>query len=530
MLTTTTAIVLLFIGFLVVTAALMPGVMLFARTIGAIDRGGYRKIYKGAMPLLGGLGIAVPFIAAGLGSGLLGYFVISHWQWVVENYPAQFNLLMNLAGNRHELLTMTIGAVGIIGIGVIDDSRGLRPRWKLLGQTAVALFICASGYAFTKLTIPFWGSVDLGFMGGHLLTMLWVIGLINAFNLVDGTDGLAGGIAFIAAIALLMLSLIQANPLVALASAALAGSLLAFLGYNFPPARIFLGDTGSMFLGYALAVMSLLGAQKAETAAILFAPMLVLGLPVFETLVSIIRRYLNGVPVFAGDNRHTHHRLLIKGFTPAGVVLTLCGAEFCLAATAVLAALIPDESAWAWTPYIGYFATLLGLIWIAEYGRPQTVGNIMERRNRNRIYQALGKYAALRLNDAQRPVEPHLLLELCRQELGLSRIVVDMPEHTQWAAPPDAGAQTPPTRAHQECLHLKSSQDEDIVITYCYTRPPDTNLHQDVTACLAAIFNGLHLDEAAPGETMTGDTASPHTGVVSRALEKLSRSHSSQTL
>ena len=491
------AIALLFLAFLAVTTVMMPGVMRFARLIDAVDRGGYRKVFEGAMPLLGGLGIAVPFITGAIASSAAGYYIIAHWDWVLERYPDHFNFLMNLATSRRDLLTIAIGGAGILALGLIDDTRGMRPRYKLLGQLAIALFVCFSGHVFTTLTVPFVGVVDFGVYGGRLLTLLWIAGLINAFNLVDGIDGLAGGIAFIAALALLMLSIIQANLFVAMASAAIAGSLLGFLFYNFPPARIFMGDTGSMFIGYALATMSLMGAQKSETAAILFAPMLALGLPVFETFISIIRRYISGVPVFAGDNRHTHHRLLLKGFSPRGAVLTLCGAEFMLAGAAVLSALISDSSPLAYAPYAVYFGTLGALLWVAEYGRPEALKTLAKRRQRNRVFQTLGRYAAVRLNDVKRPVDAGLLLEVCRQELGLRHLEIHFPDESQWVVPA-VGAENAP--ASRERLRVKSSEDEDIILWYAFHGEVDGDLRQDVSSCLAAIFDGFRLRDQDPNQ------------------------------
>jgi UDP-GlcNAc:undecaprenyl-phosphate GlcNAc-1-phosphate transferase len=480
-------------AYLAVTFVLTPGVMRFARHIDAVDRGGYRKVFEGAMPLLGGLGIAIPFILGALACGVGGYLVIGNWQWVQANYREHFDVLLTLAGGRQDLITIAIGGVGIIAIGLVDDTRGLRPKWKLLAQVGVALFVCFAGHVFTKLTIPFLGVVDFGVMGGRLLTMLWIVGLINAFNLVDGIDGLASGIAFIASMALLALSIIQGNIFVAMVSAALAGSLLGFLYFNFPPARIFLGDTGSMFIGYALATASLMGAQKSETAAILFAPMLALGLPVFETFISIVRRYINGVPVFTGDNRHTHHRLLLKGLTQRAAVLTLCGAEFLLAGAAVMSALIPDTSPFVWTPYFIYFATLGALLWMAEYGRPEALKTIAERRQRNRIHQTFGRYAAMRLNEGPRHIDRNLLLELCRQELGLRYLEAVFPDETRWCVSIHAA-----TPASRERLRVKSSDDEDIIIWYAFLGEASANQRQDVSSCLATIFDGLNLSVETP--------------------------------
>ncbi len=237
-----TVVCALFFGCLIATTALIPAVMRFARKIDAVDRGGYRKVYQGAMPLLGGLGIAVPLIVLGLAAAGAGHVIVIDrvWRWVNIHHKESFDPLFSLAGSRNECMTLALGGIAIVALGLIDDIKGLRARWKLLGQIVIALFVCLSGYAVTTVAIPFIGPVNFGVSVGGLLTILWVVGLINAFNLIDGVDGLAAGIALIGAGALVALGIIQQNAYVTFTGVALTGSLLAFLLYNFPPAKIFL--------------------------------------------------------------------------------------------------------------------------------------------------------------------------------------------------------------------------------------------------------------------------------------------------
>jgi UDP-GlcNAc:undecaprenyl-phosphate/decaprenyl-phosphate GlcNAc-1-phosphate transferase len=483
----------LMLGGLAITAALTPAVMGLARRVGAVDRGGYRKEYRGEMPLLGGLAIAGPMIGIGIAAGTAGYLVFGNWKWVWSNHRDWFDPLYSLAGTRSDNLTLAIGAIGIVALGLVDDIKGLRARWKLAGQVAVALFVCLAGYTLTTVSLPLIGSVELGIGLGTFLTMLWIVGLINAFNLIDGIDGLAAGIALIGAGALVVLSIIQGNVYVTFAGAALTGTLVAFLLFNFPPAKIFLGDTGSMFLGYALAMMSLLGAQKSEAAVIIFAPMLALSLPLFETAVSIVRRYVRGLPIFAGDSRHTHHRLLRMGYSQPRVVLTLCGTALLLGTAAVMSAVISDHSRWAWFPYALYVGALANIAWLAGYLRPSAFKSVLERRQSNRIFQALGRYAALRLNSGLKSSEANLVLELCRHELGLRHIEIRMRSGTLLVVCPDGttpeGAEAP----HEELL-VKTADGQDIVILYEMNSAPDPNRRQDVAACLAGIFDGMRVN------------------------------------
>jgi len=194
-----------------------------------VDRGGYRKVFEGAMPLLGGLGVALPLLALGLAVSAVGYFVVGNWQWVAQHYPEHFNSLYSLASERKDYAILSIGGLAILALGLLDDTRGMRARYKLLGQVAVAAFVCAAGYTLTTVSIPIAGTIELGCVLGGLLTVFWIIGMINAFNLIDGVDGLASGIALVGVIALVILSIIQNNIYVTLVGSALAGSLLGFL-------------------------------------------------------------------------------------------------------------------------------------------------------------------------------------------------------------------------------------------------------------------------------------------------------------
>lgn len=485
----------LFIGCLMATLVLIPGVMRFAQWIGAVDRGGYRKVFQGQMPLLGGLGIAIPLALMAVTASIVGHAIVANWTWVAAQYPDHFDLLFAFANSRTDCLVLALGGAGIVVLGIVDDTKGMRARYKLLGQVGVAIFLCLGGFSITNIGLPFVGPLDLGAFLGTLFTVFWVVGLINAFNLIDGVDGLASGIAFVGVSSLVVLGLLQQNAFVTFAGAAMAGCLLGFLFYNFPPARIFLGDTGSMFLGYMLAAMTLIGSQKYETAVILFTPMLALSFPIFETLISILRRYLRGVPVFMGDNHHTHHRLLSKGYSQPRVVLTLYGVATLLAAAAILAAVIPENSPWAFVSYALFAGTLMSIAWLAGYLRPTTFRRIIERRKRNRIYHALAHYANLCLHGGGRSAKVDVLLELCRHELGLLHLELQL-ENGAILMSSTAVQDETKTDAPRERLRVKSSDDQNIFIFYLFDHAPDENRRHDVNACLAGIFDQLMLDRA----------------------------------
>lgn len=209
--------------------------------------------------------------------------------------------------------------------GVVDDLHNLAPRVKLLAQVAAALLAWMVGFRIEHFTLG--GTLDLGALSLPV-TVLWVVGVTNAFNLIDGLDGLATGIALVALATLLAVSVKLGNWEGALVCAALAGALAGFLRYNLRPARIFLGDSGSLFVGFMLAVLSVHGSTKSATAVLTVIPLLVLGLPLLDTALAIVRRWLRGKPIFGADERHLHHRLLAIGLTHtrAAVLLFLLAA------------------------------------------------------------------------------------------------------------------------------------------------------------------------------------------------------------
>jgi hypothetical protein len=242
-----------------------------------------------------------------------------------------------------------------------------------------------------------------------------------------------------------------------------------------------------------LATMSLTGSQKSEAAVILLTPILALSFPIFETLVSIVRRYLRGVPIFAGDNHHTHHRLLGKGYSQPRVVLTLYGVAVCLAVAAILSTVIPLDSDWIGVPYALYVGALMFIAWLAGYLRPTTFRSIFERRQKNQLLHALAKYAKLCLDNHGRCVERTLLLELCRHELGLRFIDVQLGDGCRLMASQNL-PDHPDYQGKTEKLRVKSSDDQDVFIHYAFVQPPSENHRQDVIACLAGIFNETLID------------------------------------
>lgn len=234
--------------------------------------------------------------------------------------------------SREELDTVYVGAAAIFLLGVVDDVKGLKAAPKLVVEVGVAVGLYAAGLRAATVWLPF-GIVELGRVFGLLFTVLWIVGITNAFNLLDGIDGAAAGAAIFALLAVCVTSISLGNPLVALLTVALAGATLGFLRYNFAPARIYLGDSGSLFLGFMLATLAIRGATKGPTIVAIAIPIVAFALPVMDTLIAVVRRAATGAPVMTGDRQHLHHRLLALGLSTrqAVAVLYAISAAFALA-------------------------------------------------------------------------------------------------------------------------------------------------------------------------------------------------------
>jgi UDP-GlcNAc:undecaprenyl-phosphate GlcNAc-1-phosphate transferase len=299
-----------------VTLLITPLVIRFAPRFGAVDLPGGRRVNKRVIPRLGGLAIL-----AGFAAPLVGLFF---WDNDISN------LFLEIPWRASALLG---GALVMTALGTLDDLRGLRAWHKLLVQVAVAVGAFAAGYRIDTVSLPLLGELEMGIFALPV-TVLWIVGIVNAINLIDGLDGLAAGAGFFACVVTFVVGVLSDNVLVSLFAAALGGALVGFLFFNFNPARIFMGDSGSMMIGYALAVTSLLGA-KGSTAVALAVPVLALGLPIMDTLLAIVRRMLERRPVFSADRGHLHHRLVEMGLTHRRAVLVLYGASVVFTAAAI---------------------------------------------------------------------------------------------------------------------------------------------------------------------------------------------------
>lgn len=291
-----------FITVLVIT----PLVIRFAIKIGATDKPNHRKVHEKLMPRLGGLAIFIGVV--------VGYFVADlHTQRVA---------------------TISLGAILIIVIGILDDLYELSAKVKFLGQIGIAILVVSSGLTIDFITIPFIiERMDLGWFS-YPLTIFWIVGITNAINLIDGLDGLAAGISSIGIACIAIMAGISGKALILSIALIVLASTIGFLFYNFYPAKIFMGDTGALFLGYSISILSLLGLYKSVTLFSIIIPIIILGVPVFDTAFAIIRRMLNKQPISAPDKSHLHHRIMQLGLSHRGTVLVIymIGALFSVAA------------------------------------------------------------------------------------------------------------------------------------------------------------------------------------------------------
>ena len=257
---------------------------------------------------------------------------------------------INLIGPEQYGFKLLGFLIGIIILGItcfLDDLKGLPPLTKLAGQIIAAIIVVYSGIRIDNLDLPFFNQVGLSGTVSTIITLGWIVGITNAINLIDGLDGLSSGIGVISCLSLLIIFSLNYSPIIAIILVtALAGALIGFLPFNFNPAKTFIGDTGSNFLGFSLAVISILGVAKTYTAIVIVAPLIVLALPVFDTLLAIVRRVITGKSIKAivmPDKGHLHHRLMKKGYTQKQAVLILYGIS---ATFGMFAIILLDSGIW----------------------------------------------------------------------------------------------------------------------------------------------------------------------------------------
>lgn len=361
------AFLLAFITAFVVT----PYTIKLAKKVGAVDLPkDERRINKKVMPRLGGLAVIIGFLISLI--------------YLIAIMGIEGTLDLGIDGYHIKLIGFFIGALIITITCFIDDLKNIPPLVKLIGQIAAAIFVIQSGIRIEHIDITFlYGGelTELNNVFSYILTLGWIVGITNAINLIDGLDGLSSGISLISCLSLIIIFSLNGSPLIAIIMiTALAGALTGFLPFNFNPAKTFIGDTGSNFLGYSLAVISILGVAKTYTLIVIVAPLIVLALPVFDTLFAIARRLIKGKSlkaVIIADKGHLHHQMLKRGFTQKEAVLVLYGISATLGMFAVV---LMESGIWK--------ALSFALIVVAVIALGYK--NIFKLRIGNEIYRCLG--------------------------------------------------------------------------------------------------------------------------------------------
>jgi UDP-GlcNAc:undecaprenyl-phosphate GlcNAc-1-phosphate transferase len=323
-----------FIAALAFALIMTPLVKTFAFKIGAIDKPNHRKVHTRIMPRLGGLAIYAAFVGA--------FFAVS--PFIPEGLlrPRDVNMINALL----------VGGTIIIILGALDDRFELSAKVKLLGQIAAA---CVVVFGFDVhidlVNVPFGETMQpIAEWIGIPLTIIWIVGVTNAINLIDGLDGLAAGVSGISiATIAVMASLMGFQPVILL-STLLLGGIIGFLVFNFHPAKIFMGDSGSLFLGFSLATLSMLG-FKQVTIVSFVTPLLIIGVPLSDTFFAIVRRWVNKKPIFAPDKGHLHHRLQDLGFSHRRTVLIIWGVSAVFGVLAIVQSAVVQSSAANWITF-----------------------------------------------------------------------------------------------------------------------------------------------------------------------------------
>ncbi len=300
--------------------------------VGAIDYPKKRGMHKEPIPRMGGVAIILGFIITLL---MLSPFI-------TELKVVQF-------------IGFIVGALVIIVVGILDDIYSLRPKTKFAFQIVAALIVIFTGTKIEFVTWPILANLNMFSMP---ITLVWIVGVINAVNLIDGLDGLAAGVSSICAMALMVLCILSGTPLAVVLTAALAGSCFGFLPRNFSPAEVIMGDSGSLFLGYVLATSSIIGVFKSYALLSVVIAIFALALPIFDTAFAMLRRALNGKPIYEADRGHLHHRLVDAGLSHSRAVIVLYGISALMGVAAIIIALQDFRAVFI----LGIFVFVMGLM------------------------------------------------------------------------------------------------------------------------------------------------------------------------
>jgi UDP-GlcNAc:undecaprenyl-phosphate GlcNAc-1-phosphate transferase len=317
----------IFIAF-IISFLLIPVIIRISHKFRWYDKQDKRKIHTGLIPRLGGVGIFSSLVITCVLVSIIAFL----------NSGKTFEYLID-----PRYIFLLVGVVIIHVLGLVDDFRSQKPLVKLFFQIIAASCVVFGGFVFKEIPIPYFGTLSLGVLG-YPFSILWIIAITNAMNLVDGMDGLAGGITAFASISMGIISLIQGQVVTAIIAFSLFGSSAGFLLFNLPPAKIFMGDSGSLVAGFILAVLPLMGISAAASFATVLVPVTLLLIPIVDTLAAIVRRVKEGRTILSPDREHIHHKLLDMGLSEKKIIALIYSVCFYLSIIAVTSVVMPKES------------------------------------------------------------------------------------------------------------------------------------------------------------------------------------------
>src|SRR4051812_8175213 len=365
------------------TNLMVPPVTRLAVALRALDHPDERRMQASAVPRLGGVAIV---LGLALGGGVVA---VSQWG------------RLGTGAGRGELVALALGTGIVFLVGVLDDLMGVSAAKKFLFQLLAAWLLVRVGWSFEVLRLPGLGTIDLGLFRG-VVSLLWIVGVTNAINLIDGLDGLAGGVAAIISVSFLVYSILQGNPGTVILMASLAGACIGFLRHNWEPARIFMGDSGSLTLGFLLAATAVHSSLKAPATVAILVPILALGVPVMDTLLVMAVRFLDRpksapldrfLRMFHADRQHLHHLLAHFGGERRRIVAVIYGVVLSFCALALFVAFTGETT-------LGVALVVLELTVILTM---RQMGMAMEARRLSRLQREEGKAEVLGLGSTAAP-------------------------------------------------------------------------------------------------------------------------------
>jgi len=323
-----------------ISASLIPLIIKLSNKYGFVDIPNNRKIHKKPISRLGGLAIFISFLIV--------------FSIILIKYYNQLNITFNI---KIYIIALFLSFI----IGFLDDIKNIRARYKLIVQIIISFLVSLSGLSIARFTFFNFFAINFGLFS-HFITIVWIVLIMNSINLIDGMDGLASGIVAIATIFLLIVSILMKNILVSLISSVLLGSIIGFYIYNFPPAKIFMGDSGAYFLGFMYATLGLMGIKKTTIAVLFLVPLVLLFIPIIDVFAVSFKRLKDRKNIFTPDKNHLHHRLLALGFSNKKVLIILYLSTIILGFFSLLIVFIPNK--FSFTLFILLFLVVFFLFYL----------------------------------------------------------------------------------------------------------------------------------------------------------------------